>query len=173
MGTSEPVQPAANPYAPPRAVVRDVLPSYAGLQRADPGARLGAYLLDALIFVGMVYVPFLVGLFIAAAATRDNSPFPVLIGFLCLIAGLAAWLIMTFRNIVENGQSIAKKIIGIKVVRSDGSPISLGRLIVLRNVVNMILGFIPAYALVDALFIFSESRQCLHDKIADTIVINA
>jgi len=173
MGIIEPVQPAANPYAPPRAVVRDVLPSYTAMQRADPGARLGAHLLDALIFFGMVYIPFLVGTFITAAAIRGNSPFPVLIGFLCLIAGLAVWLIMTFRNVVENGQSIAKKIIGIKVVRSDGSPVSLGRLILLRNVVNMALGFIPVYAMIDALFIFSESRQCLHDKIADTIVINA
>ena len=34
------------------------------------------------------------------------------------------------------GQSIAKKMLGIKVVRTDGSPVSLGRLIWLRNVVN-------------------------------------
>jgi uncharacterized RDD family membrane protein YckC len=154
-------------------VVRDVLPSHAGLQRADPGARLGAYLLDALIFFGMVYVPFLVGLFITAALTKGDSSFPALIGFLFLIAGLAVWLVMTFRNIAENGQSIAKKIMGIKVVRSDGSPVSLGRIILLRNLVNMALGFVPFYALVDILFIFNEQRQCLHDKIADTIVINA
>ncbi len=173
MGTIEPVQPAANPYAPPRAVVRDVLPAFTAMQPAERMTRLGASLLDTLIFLGMAYVPFLVGVFIAAAATRGNSAFPMLIGFLCFIAGFAVWLVMTFRNMVENGQSIAKKIVGIKVVRSDGSPVSLGRLILLRNVVNMILGFVPAYGLIDALFIFNESRQCLHDKIADTIVINA
>jgi hypothetical protein len=32
---------------------------------------------------------------------------------------------------------------------------------------------VPFYFLIDVLFIFGERRQCLHDKIADTIVINA
>ena len=72
-----------------------------------------------------------------------------------------------------NGQSIGKKLLGIKVVRTDGSPASLGRLIWLRNVVNGLIGIIPLYGIIDALFIFGESRQCLHDKIADTIVIKA
>ncbi len=54
---------------------------------------------------------------------------------------------------------------------------SLGRIFWLRNVVNLIPSVIPyvgnIYGLVDALFIFSESRQCVHDKIADTIVVKA
>jgi uncharacterized RDD family membrane protein YckC len=72
---------------------------------------------------------------------------------------------------LRNGQSIAKKLLKIKVVRSDGSRASLGRIFWLRNVVNGLLSIIPAYGIVDVLFIFGESRQCLHDKIADTIVI--
>ena len=72
----------------------------------------------------------------------------------------------------RNGQSIAKKLLSIKVVRSDGSPVSLGRLFWLRNVVNL-LGIIPLYGLIELLFIFGESRQCLHDKLADTIVVKA
>jgi len=73
----------------------------------------------------------------------------------------------------RNGQSIAKKMLGIKVVRSNGSPASLGRVFWLRNFVNLLLGIIPLYGLVDALLIFGEPRQCVHDKIADTIVIKA
>ena len=73
----------------------------------------------------------------------------------------------------QNSQSIAKKLLRIKVVRSDGSPVSLGRYFWLRNVVNMMIGIVPLYGFVDALFIFGEARQCLHDKIADTIVVNA
>jgi len=63
--------------------------------------------------------------------------------------------------------------LGIRVVRTDGSPASLGRVIWLRNILNSVLGIVPLYGLIDSLFIFAESRQCLHDKIADTIVIKA
>jgi hypothetical protein len=43
----------------------------------------------------------------------------------------------------------------------------------LRNFVNGLLGMIPLYGLIEILFIFGESQQCLHDKIADTIVVKA
>ena len=42
-----------------------------------------------------------------------------------------------------------------------------------RNVVVWILSLIPMFGIIDVLFIFGESRQCLHDRIADTIVIKA
>jgi uncharacterized RDD family membrane protein YckC len=75
--------------------------------------------------------------------------------------------------VARNGQSIAKKLLSIKVVRSDGSRASLGRIFWLRNIVNTLLSIVPLYGVIDALFIFGEQRQCLHDKIADTIVVKA
>ena len=72
-----------------------------------------------------------------------------------------------------NRQTIAKKWLSIKVVRADGSRATLGRIFLLRNFLNIALSLIPLYGIIDSLFIFSESRQCLHDKIADTIVVNA
>jgi uncharacterized RDD family membrane protein YckC len=84
-----------------------------------------------------------------------------------------AWVWLTILFVARNGQTIGKKLLGIKVVRSDGSKASLGRIFWLRNVVNTVLGFIPLYGIVDLLLIFGEARQCVHDKIADTIVIKA
>ena len=94
-------------------------------------------------------------------------------GSLLGLIGLIAWIWLTILFVSRNGQSIAKKMLGIKVVRRDGSPASLGRIFWLRNVVNTVLAFVPFYGLVDALLIFGEARQCVHDKIADTIVIKA
>src|SRR6185295_20410478 len=90
-----------------------------------------------------------------------------------MLVGFTVWCWFTIMYMSRNGQSIAKKLLHIKVVRIDGSSVSLGRLIWLRNVLNGLISFIPLYSIVDVLFIFGESRQCLHDRIAGTIVVRA
>jgi uncharacterized RDD family membrane protein YckC len=163
-----------NPYAPPLAAVRDIADTLADTLPADRGTRLGASILDAIIFGAMVYLPILFGMFFVGRVASQESPnFGIAFAFLLALAGFAVWAWLTIRYVSRNGQSIGKKILNIKVVRSDGSRISLGRMFWLRNVVNGLLGIIPLYAFIDALFIFGESRQCLHDKIADTIVVAA
>jgi uncharacterized RDD family membrane protein YckC len=169
-----------NPYAPPVAAVRDIPAHYAATELADLGPRLGAAFLDGIIFAGMVYVPMLIGFMAggfgsAAAGASDDAGvgMVMVIGLGLGLIGLVAWAYLTIKYVNENGQSIAKKIVGIKVVRSDGSDAALGRIFWLRNVVNALIGIIPLYGLIDILFIFSESRQCLHDKLADTIVVKA
>src|ERR1051325_7077384 len=163
-----------NPYAPPSATVHDVADPAATLVPAGRGARLGAVILDSVIGGLLVYPPILVGL-VAAPAAGDQSGVPaaVVVGLLGTLVGFAVWVYFTVVYVHANGQTIAKKWLKIKVVRSDGSRASLGRIFWLRNVVNGLLSIIPLYGIIDSLFIFGESRQCLHDKIADTIVINA
>jgi uncharacterized RDD family membrane protein YckC len=90
-----------------------------------------------------------------------------------MLAGLGVWLYMTLKQLSATGQSLAKKYFNIKIVRSDGSPASLGNIVWKRNVVNALLGIIPLYGIIDVLLIFGEERKCLHDKIADTIVVEA
>ena len=137
-------------------------------------AVLGAAPLDGLIMAGMTILPKLA---IQLAGTPLNgrpgsggSLFMALVPVLGLI-GAIAWCWLTVKYVKENGQTIAKRIVGIKVIRTDGSAASLGRIFWLRNVVNGLLGVIPLYNLIEVLFIFGEGRQCLHDKIADTIVV--
>ena len=119
----------------------------------------------------MVYLPLMLTLGLNSAAGEDGSDTIVLIGFALAMMGFVVWIGLTIRYVLRNGQSIAKKITSIKVVRRDGSPVNLGRIFWMRNVANGILSIIPLYGLIEILFIFSESRQCIHDKLADTIVV--
>jgi uncharacterized RDD family membrane protein YckC len=168
---------STNPYAPPRGAVRDVPDANDEYRLAGRGTRLVAVILDGLIGGIMIYAPF----FIVAIAmggfgnleSGEVNGTAIGGGLLASLVGLIAWIWITIRNVVRNGQTIAKKLMSIKVVRRDGSPVSLGRIFWLRNVVNILLGIIPLYGLIDALLIFGEERQCVHDKLADTIVVVA
>lgn len=164
-----------NPYAPPSATVYDVADRNAGLVPAGRSTRLGAQILDAVIIGVMVYVPLVIGAALVGPAEFDAPELNplALAAFLVCIIGFITWVYFTVIFVSRNGQTIAKKWLDIKVVRSDGSPASLGRIFWLRNVLNGLISVIPIYGIIDSLFIFSESRQCLHDKIADTIVVNA
>ena len=168
--------PSANPYAPPRARVRDVAAPKDTLVQAERSARLGAAIVDGLIFSAMVYLPMIVGTVVAAAGaeTGNDAAGGRFLGSMVLtLVGFVAWLWLTLKQMNETGQSLAKKYFNIKVVRSDGSPASLGNLIWKRNVLNWLISIIPLYGFIEVLFIFGEDRQCLHDRIADTIVVEA
>jgi len=174
----------ANNYAPPKSEVADVVPD--DDIKASRGSRLGASLIDSLIiFVPMIpaYVHALPLIAQAGPATQ-RSTFAVwgviastggwfYLGLLWAVGILIINGILAYRN----GQSIAKKWVGIKDVRTDGSRVSFARIFWLRNVLNTCFSLIPLvgglYGLIDALFIFGSAKRCVHDYIADTIVVRA
>jgi uncharacterized RDD family membrane protein YckC len=166
-----------NPYAPPQAEVSDVPNNDAELERAGRGIRLGAAVIDSLI-PGIIFLPWLIGIGFdfSGVANGTRAPF-TFIGLAIAGIGSLAWIGITLFFVHRNGQTIAKRLLGIKVVRSDGSRASLGRIFWLRNFVNALPSAIPlignAYPLIDSLFIFGEKQQCLLDLIADTIVVKA
>lgn len=164
-----------NPYAPPTAAVADVGSGTGPGELAERASRLGAVIVDTLILL-VVYLPAMI------IGFRHFDPQRGLRNFVnggALVSGcmLLVLVVITCILVAQNGQTIGKRLIGIKVVRSNGDKASFWRIFLLRNVVNAIPSLIPfvsyVYGLVDSLFIFSESRQCLHDKIADTIVVKA
>jgi uncharacterized RDD family membrane protein YckC len=173
-----------NLYAPPKSAVKDVGGDET-LALASRSARLGAVMLDS--FIGFIwFAPAYVMNFATLAQQAHGNPNPMTVwinlaktggwfyvGVLGALAVLAIDLVLLSRN----GQTIGKKLLGIKVVRVDESPVSLPRVFLLRYVFNTFLTLIPVagplYSLVDSLMIFSESRRTVHDRIADTIVIKA
>ena len=166
--------PNPNPYAPPRARVHDVADPKAAIVLAERSSRLGAAIVDGVIFAVMVYVPIIVVAATGrAGADSDNAAGPVLLAFSLTLAGFIAWAWLTLRQMKATGQSLAKKRFNIKVVLSDGSPASLGTLIWKRNVLTWLLSILPLYSIIEVLFIFGDKRQCLHDRMANTIVVEA
>jgi uncharacterized RDD family membrane protein YckC len=174
-----------NNYAPPQSVVADISSSDVPFEKAARLSRLGAVLLDAVIF-GIPFIPSYSTAFRSMIHTRSNAqnyfafwtamassgPW-FYFGLLINLALLAITIVLVYRN----GQTIGKKLLGIKVARTDGSRASLARIFWLRNVVNAVITVVPflgpLYSFVDACMIFGEQRRCCHDYIADTIVIRA
>lgn len=173
---------SSNLYAPPKSTVEDVVDDQASTL-ASRWSRLAAVMLDGFLgFIGFMPA-WIMNLSTIPPQARGNA-FAVWIslaktggwfylGVVIALLVLAIDLILLARN----GQTIGKKLLGIKVVRTDGSPVSLFRVFFLRYVCNTFLTLIPIagplYSLVDSLMIFSESRRTVHDRIADTIVIRA
>jgi len=148
---------------------------------ASRGMRLSAAGLDGVIGM-LVLVPAMFSMTSALARMFIlNEPFAwtTAMSASCAISGLLmfALCVITWILVARHGQTIGKKTVGIRVVRSDGSKASLGRIFWLRNVVNMVPSLVPlvgsVYTLVDLLWIFGERQRCLHDLIADTLVIRA
>ena len=165
---------ASNPYAPPKGAVRDIRGEEQEL--AGRLVRLLAAVLDGIIAGMMIYVPAVIVMAATGAFEQPSNEFdaslmtlPIALG----VIGAIAWAWITILLVARYGQTMGKRLLEIRVVRSDGSQASLGRIFWLRNVVNGLLGIIPLYSLIDPLFIFGQRRQCIHDLIADTIVVKA
>jgi uncharacterized RDD family membrane protein YckC len=136
---------------------------------AERGSRLLASLVDQVIFVGPWFVAGMVVATVADNASESEATGTFFVmGMLLSLALMGLQLFL----VAQNGQSLGKRLVGIRVVRTNGSPVSLGRIIVLRNLLPGAIGSMCGFFnLADALFIFNEDRCCLHDKLADTMVV--
>jgi uncharacterized RDD family membrane protein YckC len=162
-------------YAPPSAEVADVTPQGEHVL-AGRGIRLAAVLIDGAILIGLFWVigqfsPLnIFGTEMAQAGLAARLGVQVL--SLALFAAINGWLL------ARSGQTIGKMLLGIRIVRGDGSAATLPRLLALRYGVGYLAAALGTalmliFSLVDALMILRADRRCLHDLIADTIVIKA
>jgi uncharacterized RDD family membrane protein YckC len=159
-----------NPYESP--LVGGVSAMSPGIQLANRSTRLVAAIIDG--FVMMVIVIPLV--FILVAVTRIDMSGVVgqLVGTLL---GIGVFLAVNGSLLASNGQTVGKRAMGIKIARTDGEKATFDRIVGYRLLPIWIISMVPLIggliALINVLFIFRESRKCLHDDIADTIVILA
>ncbi len=135
---------------------------------APRGTRFSANLVDNFA----VLLPAMIAIVVGAAV----SPPPESGLGLVVVLGVALSAVVSLGAQIAAqitwGQSIGKRMLGIKVVRTNGDPIELWRLILLRNVVvHVVAQLCGLMGLVDALLIFGDEQRCLHDYIADSRVV--
>jgi len=162
-----------NRFAPPLAHVEDVAETGTGAL-AGRGIRLVASLLDAAFAAVAFWILSLLTPLTWTPPAGVNLARALMVN---AIVGFIIFLVLHGYLLATRGQTIAKSLFKIRIVRSDGSRASFGRIIGLRYLPTTLITFIPVvgalYALIDCLLIFRESRRCLHDNIADTIVVKA
>ncbi|RZI82123.1 MAG: RDD family protein [Rubrivivax sp.] len=162
-------------FAPPRAHVEDVPDVHAGsVQLATRGSRFWAVMIDGII--GLI-VFWLVSKLTPWNPFQSRDPSLFALKLLPVLGGIAIYVLVHGYLLSTRGQSIGKMLLGIRIVRADGSPLAFDRAVGLRYVLPGVLQILPMlgmlFGLVDALMIFRESRRCLHDLIADTMVVKA
>jgi uncharacterized RDD family membrane protein YckC len=161
-------------FAPPRAAVDDVPEAIDGLVLATRGSRLGAAIIDVIVAIALAGVATLLSVW---RPWSNPNPDMWRFEFINATWGFAVFLLAHGYLLAKHGQTIGKRIVGIRIVRPDGSAASFARLAGVRYGLLSLLNVVPligmVFGLVDSLCIFRASRRCLHDDIADTLVIKA
>lgn len=167
----------SDPYAAPRA---EPEPAHEFSRRplAPRSMRLLAALLDTAVYLPATGCLFLGNAF-AVFASHDSAALDALGVLAVLLAGLVAALTFCVQvwMLHRGGWTLGKRVLGMRIVRTNGQRADLVHVLVLRWIVPSFLAWVPClgttFSLVDALFIFRADRRCLHDLLADTSVVIA
>lgn len=133
--------------------------------------RLGAYLIDGIVLtiigwiIGFVLALILVAIAGAAEATEQATIAVTVVVWLISIAVSIAYYVCFWQ---WRGQTPGKMALGIKIIRTDGSPVTWSTAFIrylgyIVSTIILLIGFIW--------IAFDGRKQGIHDKIADTYVI--
>ncbi|GAA3577991.1 hypothetical protein GCM10022419_069190 [Nonomuraea rosea] len=90
------------------------------------------------------------------------------------LAGLVAFLYFWLLHAFWNGQTLGKKLFGMRVVQDSGGRIGVGQAAVRQAVASALEWLCCVGLLLDLGWIlFDPRKQALHDKAARTVVVNA
>ncbi len=166
-------------FSPPKAHLAE--PSHTdGLVLAGRWMRFLAVFIDGLL-ISLVAWPLFFVFGGAAFMTpptdpQQLNPFSMMYSmFAAMIPGYLVAMAVQGWSLHAFSGTLGKKLLGLRIVRTDGSRAGFVRLFFGRAGVATVPALVPLlgslWALIDALLICRDSRQCLHDQIADTIVV--
>ena len=127
-------------------------------------AALVDFVLATLVFVGALY-----GFSLVTNTVPAAGPF---FGLLVLFTFTLAWSYFVLLEWLWQGQTVGKRLYGLRVIRDDGAPAGFVAVLV-RNVIR-IVDFLPLfYGLGLLMIIFTSRSQRLGDLAAGTSVVRA
>lgn len=106
-------------------------------------------------------------------ATIENNEEMSVVGMLAALTGMLVIGVINWVMISQSGQSIAKRIMRMRIiVRDTGELPGFVRGVLLRVWLPALINqACNLFSLIDALWIFGDERRCLHDLIAGTVVV--
>ena len=137
------------------------------MKLASRFSRLLATIIDTIVIsaiTGVILLPLLV--------FELGTPFWYQIT--SIVVGLIIFYFMNKKSLINEGQTIGKGVLKIKIVNVNYTH-SSSSILLKRYLVLLIPSYIPFIgpwlATINCLFIFNGNKQCLHDMIAKTIVV--
>ncbi|WP_163336309.1 RDD family protein [Desulfopila sp. IMCC35008] len=161
-----------NPYAAPTAEL--LADENRTTILASRGKRLGAVIIDTIISIALILpLMYFTGGFDIITSGTTNYGYNALLG----VFGIVFFFLIHGRYLALYGQTIGKKMVGIKITDLQGNLPSFKRNILVRYGFTSVIGNIPfiggLVSIIDVLFIFGKERRCLHDRVAGTMVLEA
>lgn len=162
-----------NPYQSPNSELVDA--AEINTELAGRWARLGAALIDSIIGM-LLAMPFWIytGFWEKLQAGEEPS---ILLVIAAGAYGLFATILVHGYFLHANGQTIGKKLLGIRIANMQGLHPGLNKIIFMRMLPVTIASLVPMIGqflvMIDVLFIFRKNKRCVHDQIAGTQVLKA
>lgn len=166
----------------PPPVAAPIAPA-GGLVLAERLTRLAAWFVDNVVgFIACLPGFMLMGMSVVQSIATGNRDLEsvdsgrLALGGVALMIGVLVLLIIQIWMLTTRGQSIGKRVLGIRIVRfaDETNPGFVGA-VLLRSILPGIIGIVPylgfIFTIVDYCFIFRDDRRCIHDLIAGTKVV--
>lgn len=161
-----------NLYAAPKADVSEVV-----LEKNPIANRMNRFLaalIDVVVMMCVIIPPiyFMGALPSMMKAQERTFVQNLVVGFFALVVFFA----LNTRLLMKSGQTIGKKLLGIKIVDLDGNLPSFSKHLIKRYGMFFGLDHIPVVGqilgLINILFVFGKDARCGHDHLAGTKVVD-
>lgn len=152
-------------------LLNDFIPQY---ENASVGRRWLGACIDYIIYITVYYFAiFIWGSTVFSTDTEANDPVILLTGLLVAFLWIGLWfLIFPVIEALNNGRTLGKAIVGVRVLKLNGGKPNFGHLLV-RHLFDFV-DYMPFFGIVGVIVaVNTENKQRVGDLVASTIVVNS